>query len=291
MPASDSHALEAIQTSAGTGSRTTTFDSDPDEQRRADLALFLKAKRASIAPEAVGIRSFRRRRVSGLLREEVAQRAGISLTWYVWMEQGREMTPSMDVLEHLADALLMTDAERDHLMTLARPDPSSRWAPDFTHEAPHDLQQWIAGLDQPAYVLNGRWDVLAWNDAAADMLADFAAVPESDRNILRMIFLWSDWQELFLEWECLAASSVAQFRAETARYAGHGEIERLTSELSRDSNAFALLWNARGIDGPRLKTKRMRHPRFGDMELSYAPLQPRGVPEDLSVIVYAPVGK
>jgi transcriptional regulator with XRE-family HTH domain len=289
MPADDRSRLGSIQTRADTGIRSTTFVSDADEQRRMDLALFLKSKRAAIPPEALGLRTTVRRRVAGLLREEVAQRAGISLTWYVWMEQGREITPSADVLEHIADALLMTNAEREHLMTLARPDHSLRWMPEFSREAPDDLKQWVSGLDQPAYVLNGRWDVLAWNEAAREMLADFGDVPEADRNILRMIFLWPEWRELFLDWHCLAASSVAQFRAETARYAGHKEIEQLTADLSRESDLFESLWNARQVDGPRLKTKRMRHPSLGNLELSYAPLQPRGVPEDLSVIVYAPL--
>ena len=291
MSANDSLTLAASQTRADAGISATTFAADSDEQRRVELGRFLKTKRAAIAPESVGLSATARRRVEGLLREEVAQRAGISLTWYVWMEQGREITPSVDVLEHLADALLMTEAERDHLMTLARPDPALRWMSDFSREAPDGLKQWIAGLDQPAYALNGRWDVLAWNEAAREMLADFDAVPEADRNILRMIFLWPEWRELFLEWQCLAASAVAQFRAETARYAGHGEVEQLTADLCRDSDLFASLWNAREVDRPRLKTKRLRHPKFGDLELSYAPLQPRGVAEDLSVIVYAPIGQ
>jgi transcriptional regulator with XRE-family HTH domain len=289
MPADDSRRVIASQTSRAAGSAATTFTVDADEQRRSDLAAFLKSRRAAIAPEAVGLSPSPRRRAAGLLREEVAQRAGISLTWYVWMEQGREIRPSADVIEHLADALLLNDSERDHLMTLARPDPSARWSPAFSHEAPDDLRAWISGLDQPAYALNGRCDVLAWNEAARTMLADFTAVPERDRNILRMIFLWPDWRTLFLDWECLAASSVAQFRAETARFAGHAEIEALTSSLVDDSPLFARLWNAREVDGPRLKTKRMNHPRFGPLELSYAPLRPRGVAKDISVVVYAPI--
>jgi transcriptional regulator with XRE-family HTH domain len=267
----------------------TTFVSSADEQRRSDLAAFLKSKRAAIAPEAVGLTPGPRRRAAGLLREEVAQRAGISLTWYVWMEQRREIRPSVEVIEHLADALLLNDSERDHLMTLARPDPAARWSPAFSREAPEDLRAWIAGLDQPAYALNGRWDVLAWNEPARALLADFGAVSENDRNILRMIFLWADWRTLFTEWDCLAASSVAQFRAETARFAGHADIEILTSDLSADSPLFARLWTSREVDGPRLKTKRMNHSKLGPLEFSYAPLQPRGVAEDISVIIYAPV--
>jgi transcriptional regulator with XRE-family HTH domain len=276
------------QTTGDTGIAGTTFAADPDAQRRGELARFLRAKRAAIAPGRVGLRSTRRRRAQGLLREEVAQRAGISPTWYTWLEQGREIKPSADVLEHLADALLLNESERDHLKTLATPDPAVRWRRRFSAEAPQTLTSWLDGLDQPAYVLNGRWDVLAWNKPAADILGDFAVVPRDDRNILRMIFLWPAWRRLFIEWDCLAASAVAQFRAETARYAGAEELDALTRDLVRDSADFALLWNVRAVDGPRLTTKRMLHPRLGAIDLTYAPLQPKGVAGDLSVVVYSP---
>jgi transcriptional regulator with XRE-family HTH domain len=279
---------EVSQTTGDAGIASTTSAADPDAQRRDELALFLKAKRAAIAPRSVGLRPTRRRRAVGLLREEVAQRAGISHTWYAWLEQGREIRPSADVLEHLADALMLNESERDHLKTLATPDPAARWRCRFSAEVPQTLASWLDGLDQPAYVLNGRWDVLAWNKPAREMLGDFASVARADRNILRMIFLWPEWRRLFVEWSCLAASAVAQFRAETARYAGAAELEALTRGLARDSADFAKLWNAREVDRPRPRTKRMLHPKLGAVDLTYAPLQPKGVAGDLSVVVYSP---
>ena len=137
-------------------------------------------------------------------------------------------------------------------------------------------------------MLNGRWDVLAWNRPAAEILGDFAAVPRADRNILRMIFLRPEWRRLFVEWDRLAASAAAQFRAETARYAGAEALDALTRGLARDSADFALAWTARAVDGPRLRTKRVLHPRLGAIDLTYAPLQPKGVAGDLSVVVYSP---
>ena len=169
-----------------------------------ELAAFLKAKRAAVEPQKVGLRPGRRRRANGLLREEVAQRAGISPTWYTWLEQGREINPSTEVLEQLADALLLTKSERAHVLTLARPGATSRASMRFSREVPAELLAWINGLDQPAYVLNGRWDVLAWNEASVRLLGDFGALPAADRNILRMIFLWQQWRQLFVDWECLA---------------------------------------------------------------------------------------
>ncbi|WP_162918714.1 helix-turn-helix transcriptional regulator [Taklimakanibacter deserti] len=289
VPHETSDSVEASQTSSDAGIGTTTLAmADPDLQRRAELALFLKARRAAIAPEKIGMRPARHRRARGLLREEVAQRAGISPTWYTWLEQGREIKPSSEVLEHLADALLLSESERGHLMMLARPEASARWGRRFSHAVPQALKAWTEGLHQPAYVLNGRWDVLAWNEPAKEMLGDFASVAPADRNILRMIFLWPDWRRLFVEWSCLAASSVAQFRADTARYAGAEELEALTRKLSCDSADFAALWSAGEVDAPRLRVKRMRHPKLGMIDLTYAPLQPKGLAGDLSVVVYSP---
>jgi len=273
------------QTIADTGTATTSFDANA--QRRSELALFLKAKRAALSPQSVGLRAGRRRRASGLLREEVAQRAGISPTWYTWLEQGREINPSAEVLAQLADALVLTASERAHLVTLAKPTAAARSTPQFSRAAPPMLVTWINGLDQPAYVLNGCWDVLAWNESARRMLGDFALLASDDRNILRMIFLWDHWRTLFADCDGLAASAVAQFRAETARHAGAPELLALTSRLAQDSAEFAALWQARQLDVMQLKAKRIRHAELGSVDLTYAPLRPRGVAGDLSVVVYS----
>lgn len=283
--------VPAIQPTRDTGSGTTTLrDCDAEPLRRRELALFLKAKRAAVVPQSVGLRPGRRRRVNGLLREEVAQRAGISPTWYTWLEQGREINPSPEVLEHLADALLLNAGEREHLLTLARPDATPRASLQFSHAVPYMLLSWINGLDQAAYILNGRWDVLAWNRPAARLLGDFAVLATADRNILRMIFVWEHWRKLFADWECLAESVVAQFRAETARHTGAPELQALTDALVQESAEFARLWVVRAVDVPQLKVKRLRHAELGLVELTYAPLQPRGVADDLSVVVYSARG-
>jgi transcriptional regulator with XRE-family HTH domain len=272
------------QTSSGAGSATTSFGADAE--RRNELALFLKAKRAALSPQSVGLQPARRRRASGLLREEVAQRAGISPTWYTWLEQGREINPSAAVLDQLAEALLLTASERAHLVTLAKPNAAAATL-RFSREAPPMLVSWINGLGQPAYVLNGRWDVLAWNESTRRMLGNFASLASEDRNILRMIFLWDHWRTLFADCDGLAASAVAQFRAETARHAGATELQALTNKLARDSAEFAALWQERQLDVMQLKAKRLRHAELGIVDLTYAPLRPRGVANDLSVVVYS----
>ena len=274
------------QSSADAGSATTTFGGDPDAQRRSELAQFLKARRAAVSPQSIGLRPARRRRAHGLLREEVAQRAGISPTWYTWLEQGREINPSAEVLGQLADALLLNATERAHLVTLAKPVATARASRQFSREVSSELATWIDGLDQPAYALNGCWDVLAWNESTCRLLGDFGSLASTDRNILRMIFMWQPWRTLFVEWECLAASAVAQFRAETARHTGAPELLALTSALARDSALFARLWRERRLDVPQLRAKRLRHAQLGILDLTYAPLRPRGVADDISVVVY-----
>jgi transcriptional regulator with XRE-family HTH domain len=279
-------AARVSQSSADAGSATTTFGGDPDAERRSELAQFLKARRAAVSPQSIGLHPGRRRRASGLLREEVAQRAGISPTWYTWLEQGREINPSAEVLGQLADALLLSATERAHLVTLAKPVATARASQRFSREVSAELATWIDGLDQPAYALNGCWDVLVWNEPTRRLLGDFGSLASTDRNILRMIFLWQPWRTLFVEWECLAASAVAQFRAETARHTGAPELVALTSTLARQSALFARLWRERQLDVPQLRAKRLRHAELGILDLTYAPLRPRGVADDISVVVY-----
>jgi transcriptional regulator with XRE-family HTH domain len=273
------------KTMADTSTGTNTFPHAA--ARRAELSAFLRTKRAGVMPAHVGLRAGARRRTAGLRREEVAQLAGISPTWYVWLEQGRNIRASTDVLAQLADALLLSAAERAHLYALARPAESV--LPDFSVQTPEVLKHWIAGLDrQPAYVLNGRWDILDWNTAASTIFGDFVAVPANRRNVLQMIFSWQPWRELFADWQSLAEFAAAQFRADTARYAGHPQIAALIDEVRASSPEFSRVWNAGAIAAPRLTVKRIHHPTLGLRSLTFAALRPQGAADDISVVVYSP---
>jgi transcriptional regulator with XRE-family HTH domain len=268
-----------------TSTATTTFAADI--ARRGELAAFLKSRRSSLAPERVGLKIGPRRRARGLLREEVAQLAGISPTWYVWLEQGRDIRPSSGVVAQLADALLLSGAERAHLFTLAQRATDART--NFSTEAPDTLKAWISGLrDQPAYVLNGVWDIIGWNEAACEMFGDFSQVPVAKRNVLQMIFCWQPWRRLFVNWDCLAGFAAAQFRAETAAYSGHPLRDALVEDVCASSAEFAGLWSAGAVTAPRLTEKPIRHPTLGTRTLTYAALRPLGVPADVSVVVYSP---
>lgn len=256
-----------------------------DEERRRELAAFLKMKRSALSPSTCGLPVSHRRRSKGLLREEVAQRAGTSLTWYTWLEQGREIQASPELIERLAQALHLTDAERQHLQRLARPEQRKN---SLTIEAPASLSAWIEGLDpQPAYALNGLWDVIAWNKAACDLLGNFGAIAADDRNLLRLLFLSPDWRVLFIDWEEIAHSAVAQFRSAMARLPNTAQAQAMVRRLSAECPEFSSMWRQGAVAGPELKMKRMRHHHHGDITLSFASVRPEGLPEDISVTIYA----
>lgn len=257
-----------------------------DSARRIELAQFLKSRRARISPARVGLKAGVRRRARGLLREEVAQLAGISPTWYVWLEQGRDIHPSRQVVAQLADALLMSEAERSHLFALAQSEDAPA---DLSTEATDVLRAFIAGLtNEPAYVVNGVWDLLAWNAAARDTFGDFSTLPESERNVLHLIFRWAPWRTLLVDHAQLMPAVAAQFRAETVRHAGHPRRAELVESLLASSPEFAALWNFGGVKASAMYEKRLLHPRRGLVTLNYGSLKPQGAAEDISVVVYSP---
>ena len=277
-----------VQTIRDTGSATTTLSGDADAQRRRELALFLKAKRAAVAPQKVGLRPGRRRRAIGLLREEVAQRAGISPTWYTWLEQGREINPSTEVLEQLADALLLTRSERAHVITLARPVATARSEMRFSHEVSAVLRSWIDGLDQAAYVLNGRWDVLAWNEAAEQVFA-FGRLPEEDRNTMLLMMTNKQTRKAYgAGWAEVAKRMVAMFRATHDVWAGDPAFAELLTRLRQGSSEFVKWWGAHEVQGTLSGRKTMTHPTKGVLHFEHTSFQANDDPA-LKLVIYTPV--
>src|SRR6204780_4782958 len=177
------------------------------------LGTYLKDRRAKLDPAAFGFSSTRRR-TPGLRREEVAQRANISSTWYTWLEQGRGGAPSADVLERIARALMLTDVEREHLflLGLGRP-PDVRYRKD--QGVTPRLQRVLDALQSsPALIRTAIWDVVAWNPAATVMLSDYGSLPPAERNILRCIFLDPRVRAAQYDWESVARYVVGAFRVD-----------------------------------------------------------------------------
>ena len=250
------------------------------------LGNYLKDRRAKLDPAAFGYAG--RRRTPGLRREEVAQRAHISPTWYTWLEQGRGGAPSPDVLDRIAGGLMLTEPEREHLfmLGLGRP-PEVRYKP--SEGVTPRLQRLLDALEVcPALIKTATWEVVAWNKAAAVVLTDWSTLPLGERNILRRIFLDPRVREAQHDWEGLARFVVGAFRADAARAGAVSEVTQLVDELCRASSEFKILWRENDVLMHGEGVKRLNHPTLGPIELEYSAFAVDGRP-DLSMIVYNPV--
>ncbi|WP_296599187.1 helix-turn-helix transcriptional regulator [Phenylobacterium sp.] len=251
------------------------------------LGAYLKGRRARLDPAAFGF-SASRRRTPGLRREEVAQRANISPTWYAWLEQGRGGAPSADVLDRIASALLLTDVEREHLFLigLGHP-PEARYRND--RGVTPRLQRVLAALEpSPALIRTATWDVVAWNRSVRVMLTDYGALPPDQRNILRAIFLDPAARAIQYDWESVARFVLGAVRADVARAGAEAEMRPLVEELRRLSPEFQALWEENAIQGPGEGLKHIRHPALGQLTFEYSAFAVDGRP-DLSLVVYNPV--
>lgn len=250
------------------------------------LGAFLKDRRARLDPAAFGLSG--RRRTPGLRREEVAQRANISPTWYTWLEQGRGGAPSADVLDRIATGLMLTDLEREHLFVLGlgRP-PEMRYKP--TQNVTPRLQRLLDSLHScPAFIKTATWDVVAWNRAAAIVLTDYAKLPANQRNILRLVFCNPAIRTKQRDWEGMARFLVGAFRVDAARVGAVKEVTDLVEELSRMSPEFAALWKETDVYGPSDGVKHLQHPELGLIEMEFSSFAVDGRP-DLSLVVYNPL--
>ena len=250
------------------------------------LGAYLKGRRAKLDPLALGYPAGRRR-TPGLRREEVAQRAGISATWYTWLEQGRGGAPSAEALDRIADALMMTEVEREHLFLLGLGRPPEVRFRGNAGVTPR-LQRLLDSLEYaPALVKTATWDIVAWNRAAAIILTDYGAMPPEARNILRLIFTNQRLRAAQLDWEDVARFVVGAFRAEMARAGAEAEAAPLIAELSDASPEFAAMWQANDVHGYGEGIKRLRHPVLGPIAFEYSAFAVDGRP-DLGLVVYNP---
>ncbi len=254
---------------------------------RNPLGDYLKDRRAKLDPASLGLPAMRRR-TPGLRREEVAQRAHVSATWYTWLEQGRGGAPSADVLDRLARALALAPVEREHLYLLAQgrppevrpPAPSSRISPR--------LQRVLDALEtSPALLKDAAWDVLAWNEAAAAVLIDYAKLRPEERNVLRLVFCHPRIRAKMPDWERTARFVVATFRAGIARAGTPERARALVEELSRQSPEFAAMWTDHAVATHGEGTKRVQPEHGGLITLEYSSYAIDGQP-GLGMVIYTP---
>ncbi|QPF88779.1 helix-turn-helix transcriptional regulator [Bradyrhizobium commune] len=250
------------------------------------LGTYLRDRRIRLDAAAFGFGGSRRR-TPGLRREEVAQRANISPTWYTWLEQGRGGAPSADVLDRIARALMLTDVEREHLFLIGLGRP-----PEVRYQASEGvsprLQRVLDALEtSPSIIRTMTWDVVAWNRAATIVLTDYSKLAPVQRNILRLIFSEPRVRAAQYDWESVARFVVAAFRADAARAGAVSHVADFVDEMCRLSPDFARLWADNDVRSYGEGVKHLRHPVLGPIAFEYSAFAVDGRP-DLGMVVYNP---
>ncbi|MHA6528790.1 helix-turn-helix transcriptional regulator [Paenibacillus sp. BAC0078] len=259
-----------------------------DSERRIALGIFLRSLRSSISPLDVGLPTGNRRRTHGLRREEVAQLANIGPSWYTRLEQGRDIRPSVNVLESLASALKLTPNERRHLFLLAGESLPPQWTAAEEKLNP-SIQVMLDELNpNPAYVIGRRWDFIAWNKAADAVFMILGSSPPHDYNLIWRQFTDPLWREGSEDWESVSQRIVAEFRTSRARYMDDVSFDRLIDDLKRVSSDFTRMWQyheaPRTLDG----YKKLCHPALGALEFEHITLQFPNDP-DRRIMIYIPL--
>ncbi|MGI5402536.1 helix-turn-helix transcriptional regulator [Streptomyces sp. CA-135486] len=255
--------------------------------QRAELSEFLRSRRARLQPEDVGLPQLgRHRRVPGLRREELAQLAGVSVAYYTRLEQGNGRNVSTEVLDSIARALRLTDAERDHLTHLAKPKQKKHRRMGRPQQVRPAIQHLIDAMDGvPAYVLGRRLDILAWNRMARALLGDMSALPPQERNMAKLVFLDPNAPDLYDDWDAKATEVVSVLRMYAGCSADDPQLPGLIGELSVRSEEFRRLWAAHTVTEKTHGVKRLHHPLVGELTLSYESLR---LPDehDVSLVTY-----
>jgi transcriptional regulator with XRE-family HTH domain len=263
----------------------TGMNATPQTRGATALADFLRDRRARLRPSDDAPA---RRRTPGLRREEVAARAGVSVTWYTWLEQGRGGPPSVQVLERLAGALELDGAGRELLFLLAQNRPAPFQA-EPTPAVPPGVQSVLDALVAcPALIKTRTWDIVAWNAATA-VLADYASLPPRERNVLRRLFCDPRAALMLTDWEEHARFAVSVFRYDMARVGGSPEADALAAELHDASADFRRLWAENEVRSHGVGMKRFSHPELGLVTFQTAGFSVDGA-EGLTMIVLTPAG-
>lgn len=262
------------------------------DTRRKELGEFLAALRGRHAPEEFGFPAGSRRRAPGLRREEVAQLAGISPTWYAWIEQGRSVNVSADALDRLAQGLHLTPSERAYLFELAdRRDPLGS-LPD-ADTAPDSLVALLRDIRVPAYLMGRSWNVLAWNKPAEKLFAGWLDQPQSahepPRNLLRFVFLHPAARTLIVDWEARARRLTAEFRADCRNRFDEPAVQMLIAELRQESPEFARFWKRHDVLERQGGTRAFHDSKRGLATYQQITLNPVGQ-EHIKLVLLKPEG-
>jgi transcriptional regulator with XRE-family HTH domain len=254
--------------------------------RRGELGAFLRSRRARITPEQVGLPLGGRRRTPGLRREEVAQLAGVGVTWYTWLEQGRDINASEQVLGAISRTLRLDPHEHSHLFTLAgAPEPPA--ADECTAITP-SMRKMMTQLEPfPVAVRNARCDLLGYNRAYAWLMGGVDSIPFEDRNTLVQCLLNPDWRARTVGWEDEAARLVAGFRAAWAEHVNEPSWKSLVKRLTAESPTFEQLWSRCDVTRAPVTTRRFEHPAAGSLTFVVTALS-TGLRSEISMSTFTP---
>lgn len=260
-----------------------------DEIRLMALSEFLKLHRAKLQPKSVGLPEGMRRRTPGLRREEVAQIAGVSTTWYTWLEQGRDIRMSDQVLDRIAFALQLNEEERKYLLQLAN---SSADAANLKEEEQPGiggaLTSIIAGLAHyPVIVSDRRCRIVGWNQAAAAVFMDFARVPQEERNMIGLLFKRKEFKALAVNWDDFARGFLSLFRYYYGKYVGDAWYKEFVAGLCQENREFEAMWREYDVNSAPRVNLEFRHAKAGRMVFELTSLQVQGA-ADLRLSVYTP---
>ncbi len=254
--------------------------------QRLQLSEFLKSCRARMSPASVGLPEGRARRTAGLRREDVAAMAGLSVTWYTWLEQGRDIRASDFVLERLARMFQLSPDERDYLFSLAQ-NRLAPLSPSADEALPESTKHAIDALTVPAEVITLRWDVVYWNQMVAHCIRDYATVPPERRNLLRILLTSLEYQQDADYYEKMSHRVIAKFRVDYSQAGGDAAFEDLIEELNESSPRFRELWRSPEIRSRSEGVHLSRHPRLGGITFEHSSYVVEGAPK-FRMVIFAP---
>jgi transcriptional regulator with XRE-family HTH domain len=243
-----------------------------DAGRRA-LGAFIRSRRERLSPASAGIHNPSRRRTPGLRREEVAAISGVSQSWYTWLEQGRDIKVSRQILSALAHALQLSEPEQQHLFRLAGELPPAKDESGTCPQPDQQLQSMLDALDpNPAFLLDQHWDILGWNSSEAALLTDYSELPAARRNMLWLLFGWPPARELMVDWDRQASPVLAQFRMVAEEHPHDRRFAEIVEELHRHVADFPTWWGRHEVADYRTVVKRYDHPSAGPITLRQSKL-------------------
>jgi transcriptional regulator with XRE-family HTH domain len=251
----------------------STSSPKPGGAKQRALGAFLRSRRGRLSPESIGLPETSRRRTPGLRREEVAAYSGVSLSWYTWLEQGRDIRVSRQVLASLARALRLSPAEQEHLYRLAGELPPPPEGERAIPQSASQLQHVLDALDpNPAVLLDQHWDIMGWNRAEAALFTDFEELPPSRRNTLWLIFGWPPARRLLVDWEYQASLVLAQFRKAADEQPSDGRFAEVVDDLLGSVTDFEVWWNRHDVATFQAVLKEYDHPGAGRLALRHTKL-------------------